>query len=75
MTVQELNTLFGNNLRYYRKKKGWYCRQLAKKMGIHEVMINYYEHGRSLPSAKHLVNLAFVLGIEIWQLFYKDTGL
>jgi len=29
MTVQELNILVGQNIRRYRKLKGWYVKELA----------------------------------------------
>jgi len=69
MTVQEVNTLFGKNVRYYRKKKGWTRIELAEKLGIGENSIWGYESGKHIPSLKILISLIAVLEIEIWQLY------
>jgi len=74
MTVQELNILVGQNIRYYRKSKGWYARKLAKKIGVSEVTVNYHEHGRVMPSSRFLLLYALVLGVEVSQLFEKKQG-
>ena len=71
MTVQELNTLFGNNVRHYRKSRGWSQSKLAKKIGTDQGTISFYELGKNLASGKQLVLLGYVLGVEIWQLFYN----
>jgi len=71
MTVQELNTLFGKNVRYYRKNKGWSQTRLAKEIGTDQGTVSFYELGKNFASGKFLVSLAFVLGVEPWQLFYN----
>jgi DNA-binding XRE family transcriptional regulator len=72
MTVQELNTVIGRNITFYRKKKGWYSRELAKKRGVSDTTVSYHEHGHTFPSAKFLLMYALVLGIEVSQLFSND---
>jgi len=69
MTVQELNTLFGNNVRRFRKNKGLSQTKLAKEMGTDQGTVSFYELGKNLASGKQLVLLAFVLGVEPWELF------
>jgi transcriptional regulator with XRE-family HTH domain len=69
MTVQKLNTLVGENIRHYRKSKGWYARTLAKKTGLTETAVSTHEHGHHFPSPESLLLYAFVLDVEVWQLF------
>jgi transcriptional regulator with XRE-family HTH domain len=70
MTVQELNTLFGKNVRQYRKNKSWSQTRLAKEIGTDQGTVSFYELGKNLASGKQLVLLAYVLGVDVWQLFY-----
>jgi len=49
MTAQELNTVIGQNITFYRKQKGWYVRELAKKIGVSETTVSYHEHGHVFP--------------------------
>jgi len=71
MTVQELNNLFGKNVRYYRKKKGWTQTRLAKEVGIAANTLSDYERGVCLPLIKQLVLLGYMLGVDVWRLFYE----
>jgi len=74
MTAQELNTLFGKNLRYYRKKKNMSQSSLADEAGTKRYSIIAYEKSRTLPNCRNLAMLAFVLGVEVWQLYYDKEG-
>jgi len=71
MTVQDLNTLVGANIRRYRKSKGWYGRKLAKETGLSDTAVSLHEHGRVFPSPESLLLYAYVLGVEVWQLFSR----
>jgi len=70
MTVQELNTLQGKNIRYFRKKKGWTQTRLSKETGISAVAISDFENGKHIVGGKSWVIIAYVLGIEPWELFF-----
>jgi transcriptional regulator with XRE-family HTH domain len=72
MTVQELNILVGQNIRHYRKSRGWYVRKLAEKIGTSEVTISNHEHGHVMPSTKYLLLYALIFNIEVYQLYVKD---
>ena len=72
MTVQELNSLLGEKIIYYRKKRGWTQAKLANKAGISASILSCFEHGKYLPGGKSLILISSALGIEVWQLFYKD---
>ena len=72
MTVQELNILVGQNIRYYRKLKGWYVKQLADKIGVTHWITSRHENGTTFPEMKNLLFYADVLGVEVSQLFEKQ---
>jgi transcriptional regulator with XRE-family HTH domain len=74
MTVQELNTLQGKNIRYYRKKKGMTQTALAKETGISAVAISDFENGKHFVGGKSWVLITYVLGVEPWELFYPIEG-
>jgi transcriptional regulator with XRE-family HTH domain len=70
VTGQELNALFGENIRYYRERKGWTQKELSGQIGTcSNSFICDLERGRHLPSCRNLALLAFILGVEVWQLF------
>jgi len=73
MTVQELNTLQGINIRRYRKKKGYTQEKLSKETGISPAAISDFENGKHFVGGKSWVLIAYVLGVEPWQLFHP-TG-
>ena len=72
MTVQELNALFGKNVRYYRKKKGWRQMRLAEELGARSSLISDYECGRRLPHYKQLVLLGYLLDVDIYMFFMEE---
>jgi len=75
MTAQELNILFGENVKYYRRKKGWKQKKLAEEIGVDNGIVCDYEKGRKMPRCRVLVLLAFVLGVEVYKLFQNDGGI
>jgi len=74
MTVQELNTLFGENIRRYRKMKKMKQTELCAEIGVSRCIVCGYEKGKYMPHYKSLVLIAYVLGVEVWQLFRKEEG-
>jgi transcriptional regulator with XRE-family HTH domain len=72
MTVQELNTLFGENVKFFRKEMGLTQRQLGKEMGIAQTVISDYELGNVFPHLRQLVMLAYILKVEVWELVYYE---
>ena len=71
MTVQELNTIVGNNIKHYRKKSRLSQVELAKKIGIDDQSIHRWECGINFASNKNLIMLTSILEIEIWKLFME----
>ena len=71
MTVQELNTVLGNNIRLYRRLKNMNQPQLAEQLDVSENQVAKWETGQAFVRGSNLPLLAQVLGVEVWELFYN----
>lgn len=69
MEPQELREILSQNLKKYRKLKGWSQFELAEKADISDQTINSIEGLRLWPSDKTLAKIANVLDIELYKLF------
>ena len=69
MNPQELREDLSQNLKKYRKQKGWSQFKLAEKAEISEQTINSIEGLRLWPSDKTLSKIASALEVEMYQLF------
>jgi transcriptional regulator with XRE-family HTH domain len=75
MTVQELNSIFGKNIKKYRTLKGWSQEYLAEKMGISTNTICEIETGKKFVRAETLITFAAVFHTEVYELFKPDSVL
>ena len=69
MESQEIRESLSQNLKKYRKLKGWSQFELAEKAEISEQTINSIEGLRLWPSDKTLTKISNVLEIEMYKLF------
>ena len=69
MESQELRETLSQNLKKYRKRKGWSQFELAEKAEISEQTVNSIEGLRLWPSDKTLAKIANVLEVEMYRLF------
>ena len=69
MKSQELRETLSQNLKKYRKIKGWSHFELAEKAEISEQTVNSIEGLRLWPSDKTLAKIANVLEVEMYRLF------
>lgn len=69
MKAIELREDLSQNLKKYRKQKGWSQFELAEKAGISEQTINSIEGLRLWPSDKTLSKISSVLEVEMYKLF------
>jgi len=67
MSIKET---FGQNLRYYRKKKGFSQQELSEKTGITAKHLSAIETGASFVSAELLEQLTVVLGAPAAAFFH-----
>ena len=70
MTVQELNTVLGNNIKLYRRLKNISRPKLAEMVGVNKMQLLKWELGQALVRGSNLVLLSSILGVEVWELFY-----
>lgn len=69
METQGLRETLSQNIKKYRKTKGWSQFELAEKAEISEQTVNSIEGLRLWPSDKTLAKIANVLEVEIYRLF------
>ena len=62
-----------DNIKKYRKEKGWSQSELAKQIGTTLSHINRIETGKYKPSLDVLMKLANVLGVSVDQLVSEQT--
>lgn len=69
MEAQELREYLSQNLKKYRKAKGWSQFDLAENAQISEQTVNSIEGLRLWPSDKTLSKIATALEVEMYRLF------
>jgi transcriptional regulator with XRE-family HTH domain len=67
--MTNLRQLLGNNIKIYRNICGLSQSKLAEKAGTATNYISAIEAGRRFPSVEMLEKIAFVLGIDVPELF------
>jgi transcriptional regulator with XRE-family HTH domain len=65
--------LIGDNIRTYRKEKGWSQDELAQKSGLSKISIGNYERGNRCPTLDTLQKIADALNILLSELT-TDSG-
>ena len=73
MTVQDLNTIFGKNIKKYRVFCGWSQETLAEKMDVSINTICEIETGKKFVRAETLINFAAVFHTEVYELFKPEN--
>lgn len=63
-SVDEL-TKFQQNVRFFRKEKGWSQGELAEKLNVTRAVISKLETGMQPPSVEMLIQLSTVLEVSI----------
>jgi transcriptional regulator with XRE-family HTH domain len=72
MAMSELEWMqtFGDNLRDILDDAHMSQSELADAIGVTQAAISKYIHGRTMPSAKVLNNIAHVLDVDIFDIVY-----
>ena len=73
MTVQELSTLFGKNIRKNRISCGLSQEKLAEMLDVSTNTICQIEAGRQFVRAEKLVSLAEIFKTEVYELFKPES--
>jgi transcriptional regulator with XRE-family HTH domain len=68
MEENELRTVFGENIKKFRNRRGWNQLLLAEKLDISANFLSEIETGKGWVSPLTLVKLAKALEIEVFEL-------
>lgn len=69
MTENDLYARLSGNMKCFRKKKKLTQFELAEKADVSEMTIKKIETEKQWPSGKTLIQIANVLGVDIYELF------
>jgi transcriptional regulator with XRE-family HTH domain len=69
MEEKELRTVFGENIKKFRNRRGWNQLLLAEKLDISANFLSEIETGKGWVSPLTLAKLAKALEIEVFELF------
>lgn len=70
-----MNTIiFSENLKKFREQKGLTKSELAKRVGVSDVTIGYWESGKNEPRMGKVELIAGVLGVSIDDLLFGGTS-
>lgn len=70
-----MNNTIGENLAFYRRKKGLTQKQIAESVGLSITFISQIENGLSKPSDENLKKIAQTLDISVNELISSKTTL
>lgn len=72
LTFYELKVVYGNNLKYYRRKQNLTQEQLAEKTNTDTTFISRVENGKSGVSFQTMLVFANILNTEIYKFFIRQ---
>ena len=75
MTENELRTIFGKNIKAYRKRRKWSQADLAESANISINFLGDIERGKKWPHPNTLSKLADALEIKVFELFLEGDML
>jgi len=59
----------GQSITYYRRMQVLTKTELARRVGVSDSTVVYYENGRLLPTLRRQIAIAHALGIQVRQLW------
>jgi len=72
ITGQDLRTILGKRVRFYRQQRQLSQAALAEKANISITFLSKIERGIKYPTSDSLSALANSLGVEVYELFRHD---
>ena len=73
--AEDVKTVFGNNVRRYRKQKQLSQEQLSEMVDITQKPLSSIERGAAFVSAEVLQSLSSILEVPVYLLFYDGIPL
>ena len=73
--TEDIRTVFGNNVKKYRKQKQLSQEQLSEMLDITQKHLSSIESGSAFVSAEVLQSLSTVLDVPVYLLFYDGIPL
>lgn len=70
-----IRKIFGENVKYYRKKRGLSQEQLAEKLDLSPNHISVIETGGKFVTYKHLEKIVQVLDVTPADLFFTENNM
>ncbi|MFA5340115.1 MAG: helix-turn-helix transcriptional regulator [Candidatus Omnitrophota bacterium] len=67
--MAEINKKVGNNIKLFRKRKGWSQEQLAFEADLHRAYIGQIERGEKNIGLQNLKKIAEALNTDVKKLF------
>lgn len=67
-TVEEVRRMYGDQIKYYRKKNGLSQQALGDRLGVSATAVHKWERGMSQPDIVALKKMADMFGVSIDQL-------
>ena len=68
---QDVRTLLGKRIQFYRKKRQLSQAALAERADISITFLSNIERGLKYPTSETLSGIANGLGVELWELFQE----
>jgi transcriptional regulator with XRE-family HTH domain len=72
-SVTHLYQLLGRNIARFRRQADLTQEELAEKTDYSVDFIGLVERGVNAPTVARLKDIADVIGVEVWQLFYPEA--
>jgi transcriptional regulator with XRE-family HTH domain len=72
MDTQEIKSLFGRNVKYFRYHRELSQTELAEKANISVTFLSNIERGKMFPKAEVMARLTRCLKVEVFELFRTD---
>ncbi len=74
LNVEELKSIVGDNVKYYREKAGYTQDTLAEKCGVSGKTIQKIEKGESWPEGETYLNLINIFGLDAPDLLISKNS-
>jgi len=71
---KDLKIHIGQRIKFFRKKMSLSQEQLAEMVNMETKSLSRIESGHNYPMYENLMLISSALGVEPWQLYYKENS-